>query len=52
MQLSVEKVAEFQIIYEKIFGIQISKEEALERGLQLIHLLKAVFDESSVRIKK
>ena len=41
--LSDEKIKEFQEIYKKTFGKEISKKEALEKGTQLISLIKAVY---------
>jgi hypothetical protein len=42
MQLEDEHIAEFQMLYEKHYGKAISKDEALEKGLRLIHLMETV----------
>lgn len=42
MQLTDEHIAEFQMLYRKHFGIDISKDEALEKGLRLIRLMELV----------
>jgi len=43
MQLTDKEIAEFQRIYEKEFGVKISKQDALEQGTKLINLVKAVY---------
>ena len=40
MQLTDEHIAEFQMLYKKHFGAEISKEQALEKGLRLIRLME------------
>jgi len=42
MQLLDKHIVEFQILYQKHFGKEINKGQALEKGLQLIHLVKIV----------
>lgn len=42
MQLTDEHIAEFQMLYRKHFGKDISKDEALEKGLRLIRLMELV----------
>ena len=42
MHLADEHIAEFQMLYRKHFGIDISKAEALEKGLRLIRLMEIV----------
>jgi hypothetical protein len=42
MRLTDEHIAEFQMLYRKNFGKDISKEEALEKGLRLIRLMELV----------
>jgi hypothetical protein len=42
MQLADEHIAEFQMLYRKHFGQDISTEEALEKGLRLIRLIEVV----------
>lgn len=40
--LTDEHIAEFQMLYKKHFGIEITKEQALEKGLRLIRLVQVV----------
>ncbi len=40
MQLTDEHIEEFQMLYRKHFGKDISKDEALEKGLRLIRLIE------------
>lgn len=40
MQLADEHLAEFQMLYKKHFGVEISKAEALEKGMRLIRLME------------
>jgi len=42
MHLADADIAEFQMLYKKHFGIEISKAEALEKGLRLIRLFELV----------
>lgn len=42
MRLTDEHIAEFQMLYRKNFGKDISKDEALEKGLRLIRLMELV----------
>ena len=37
-----EHILEFQMLYKKHFGIEITKEQALEKGLRLIRLIEVV----------
>lgn len=43
MQITDQQIAEFQRIYEKEFGVKISKKDALEQGTKLLVLMKAVY---------
>lgn len=40
--LSNEQITEFQSLYLEQFGVQLSEEEAVQRGLALVGLVKAV----------
>ena len=42
MDISDNHILEFQTLYKKHFGIEITKEQALEKGLRLIRLVEAV----------
>ena len=42
MRLADEHITEFQMLYRKHFGVDIGKEEALEKGLRLIRLMELV----------
>ena len=41
--LSDKQVEEFQKLYKKHFGKDISKQEALESGIKLISLIKLIY---------
>jgi len=43
MQLSKEAIEEFQKIYKKEFGKEISYKEAYEKGMRLITLMEIVY---------
>ena len=42
--LSDEQVAKFQDIYRKRFGKEISKADALEKGIKLVRLMKIIYN--------
>ena len=42
MNLTDDNISEFQMLYKKHFGTEITKEQALEKGLRLIRLVEAV----------
>jgi hypothetical protein len=42
MQIADEKITEFQMLYKKHYGEDISKAEALEKGIRLIRLMEIV----------
>jgi len=42
MVIADEHIAEFQMLYRKHFGKDISKNEALEKGLRLVRLIEVV----------
>ena len=42
MILTDEQVAEFQNIYRRKFGMEISREEAYEKGARLVRLMKII----------
>lgn len=52
--LSDEAVAEYQRIYKKHYGKEISKAEAIEQGQNLINLFKVIYKPlpKSVEVKK
>ena len=41
--LSDEQVASFQALYKKQFGREITKDEALEKGTQLVRMMQLVY---------
>lgn len=43
MFLSDEEVTEFQAIYRKNFGKEISREDARERGTKLVRLFEIIY---------
>ena len=42
MQLADEHIKEFQVLYKKHFGVEISTTEALTKGIRLIRLMGIV----------
>jgi len=42
MDLSKEEIEEYKRIYKKVFGEEISNQEAYEQGCRLIRLIKLV----------
>lgn len=42
MQLADADILEFQMLYKKHYGVDISTAEALEKGLRLIRLIEIV----------
>jgi len=42
MVIEDDHIAEFQVLYRKHYGKDISKAEALEKGLRLIRLIEVV----------
>lgn len=42
MVLADEQIVEFQALWKKHYGTEITKAQALEKGLRLIRLLEAV----------
>ncbi len=42
MLLTDEHIVEFQMLYKKHFGTDISKEDALAKGIRLIRLMEIV----------
>ncbi len=49
MQLTDEHIAEFQMLYKKHFGVDISKAEALEKGIRLIRLMEITLKHEAKR---
>lgn len=43
MQLDQEAIIEFKELYLKEYGIRLSNEEALDYGIRLIKMIKAVY---------
>ena len=54
MQLSEKHISDFQKLYKRRFGQDISKKEALEKGLMVLKMVKqmAVFSLKEERSKK
>lgn len=40
--LSDEQISKFQILYKTRFGKEISREEALEKGIKLVRLIELI----------
>lgn len=49
MQIADEKIAEFQMLYKKHYGVDISKAEALEKGIRLIRLMEITLKHEAKR---
>ena len=43
MKLSDEDICKFQILYRNEFGIELSKEDAYEKGIKLLRLISIVY---------
>jgi len=43
MQLPESKIRQFQDLYKKRFGVELSKEEALEKGLILLRQMELIY---------
>ncbi len=43
MVLSDEDILKFQALYKNEFGIEISREDAYERGIKLLRLMSVVY---------
>lgn len=43
MKLSNEKIDDFQKLYKKHFNKEISREEALQKGIQLVRLVELIY---------
>lgn len=53
MQLTDDDIISFQVLYKKYFGVEISKAQALDKGIRLIRLIEIVSKyEAKKRIKK
>ncbi len=49
MQLTDEKLTEFQMLHKKHFGTEITKAEAMEKGLRLVCLMEIVLKHETKR---
>jgi len=56
MVLSDEDIVKFQALYKSEFGMEISREDAYEKGIKLLQLMSAVYkpmtEEEYERIQK
>lgn len=43
MQLSSEQISQFQLLYKKRFGEEISREDAIEKGMKLVNLIELTY---------
>lgn len=46
--LSDERIAKFQLLYQRRFGREISREDAYEQGVKLIRLLEIIYKPMTV----
>lgn len=47
MHLSDEHITEFQVLYRKHFGTDISKADAMEKGIRLVRLMEIVLKQEA-----
>lgn len=52
MDLSDVQVAQFQLLYKKHFGEEISRQRAIEKGEKLIRLVQVVYESKAARHKQ
>ena len=43
MTLSDEDIVKFQVLYKSEFGVEISREDAYEKGIKLLRLMSIVY---------
>jgi hypothetical protein len=43
MEIAPEQLAKFQALYREKFNIELTPQEALEKGLSLLTLMKAIY---------
>ena len=43
MQLTEKQLSSYRNLYKRQFGVEISREKALEQGIQLLNLVKLVY---------
>ena len=43
MTLTDTQIEKFQLLHKKYFGVDITKEQALESGLKLVNLIRLVY---------
>lgn len=44
MQLSSEQISQFQLLYKKRFGKEISREEAIDKGIKLVRFVELILE--------
>lgn len=52
MDLTDAQIAQFQLLYKRNFGEDISKERAAEKGERLIRLVQTVYQSKAARHKQ
>lgn len=52
MNLSDEKVIEFQNLYKEHFGEEISKKDACEQGIKLLQLISVLYRPKDIRARQ
>ena len=50
MQLTDKHIIKFQILYLEKFGIEISKAEAVEKGVRLVRLMEIILKNKNKKI--
>ena len=43
MFLTDKQIEKFQLIYRRVFGKSISREEAIDKGIKLVHLMEIIY---------
>lgn len=52
MDLTDAQIAQFQLLYKRHFGADISRERAIEKGERLIRLVQTVYQSKAARHKQ
>lgn len=52
VQLSETVISEFKKLYKENYGVSLTNQEAIEYGMRLINLVKAVYGSNLPKLKK
>lgn len=50
--LTQDQIQQFQLLYKKRFGEEISREEAIEKGMKLVDLIKLTYKPNENELEK